>query len=221
MTALTFPLALDTFFGPLLIAEVMFDAAPQVEMNQTGGGEQMTAELAPQLWKGSVKLAVMTRAEASSPDVLLDVLRRPDATFYAHDTRRPAPLADPAGAVLGATVPTIASLPAGNREISLTGLPASYVLSRGDWLAWDYDSGRRALHRVVAVTATASAGGVTPAFEIAPPIRPGVSVGTAVTLIRAACKVKIATGSVVKGMSRRIITDGMAFDFIQTLRGSA
>ncbi len=218
MTVLTFPLALDTFFASLMVSEITFDAPPQMELSQTGGGEQLGAEIGPQLWTGTVRLGILTRMELSMPDVLLDLLRRPGASFLAFDTRRPAPLADPVGAILGATVPTIATLPSDPREISLTGLPAGYVLSRGDYLGWSYDSGRRALHRVVDVTVTASGAGLSPVFEITPPIRPGVTTGTGVTLVRAACKAKIKPGSVTKGSSRKTITEGLSFDFVQTLR---
>lgn len=218
MTALTFPLALDTFFASLMVSEITFDAPPQMELSQTGGGEQLGAEIGPQLWTGTVRLGILTRIDLSMPDVLLDLLRRPGASFLACDSRRPAPLADPVGATLGATVPTIATLPPDPREISLTGLPAAYVLSRGDYLGWSYSGGRRALHRVVDVTVTASGGGVSPVFEITPPIRPGVTTGTAVTLVRAACKAKIKPGSVSKGTTRKTITEGVSFDFVQTLR---
>lgn len=216
MTRLTFPLPLDTFFGGLLISEITLDAPAQVEVNQTAGGEQMAAEVGPQLWTGTVTLGKMTRAEAAMPDVLLDVLRRPQATFLAFDTRRPAPVADPLGTILGASVPLISALT--NGELRLSGLPAGYVLSRGDYLSWSYNGGRIALHRVVEVPVVASGTGVTNSFEVTPPIRAGSVVNTPVTLHRAACIAKLRPGTVQKGVSRRTITEGMSFEFIQTLR---
>lgn len=218
MTALTFPLSIDTFFRGLLVAQITLDDPTQVEMSQTAGGEQLTADVGPQLWTGKVDLGVMTRREMSNPDVLLSVLRRPAASFYAFDTRRPAPLADPTGVILGAAVPRIWTLVTGNREMRLKDLPASYVLSRGDYLAWDYAGGRRALHRVVDTIVVASGAGTTPEFEVTPPIRPGATVDAVVTLIRAACAAKLVVGSVQKGNSRATITDGMMFEFVQTLR---
>lgn len=220
MSLLAYPLSLDAFFAGLLIEEIRFDAPPQLEINQTAGGEQLSAQIGPQLFTGTVTLGTMTRAEASTPDVLLDALGRPGASFLAYDTRRPNPLADPTGAILGATVPVISALIAGNREISLSGLPPGYVLSRGDYLAWSYDGGRRALHRVLEPV-TASAGGVAASFEVSPALRPGSAVGAQVTLRRAACIAKLQTGSVQKGASRRTITTGMSFGFIQTLRPPA
>jgi len=114
-------------------------------------------------------------------------------------------------------VPVLSALISGNREISLSGLPANYVLSRGDYLSWTYNGGRRALHRVVEPV-TASAGGVATSFEVTPPVRPGSVTSTPVTLRRASCAAKLRAGTVQKGRSRRTVTDGMSFEFIQTLR---
>ena len=89
----------------------------------------------------------------------------------------------------------------------MAGLPAWYVLTRGDYLAFDYGSpSRRALHKVVSLTVQASAGGVTPVFEVTPLIRPGALVGAVVTLVRASCKARIMPGSVSKGASFRTLS---------------
>lgn len=215
---LTFPLTAALFMQTLLIEEVTFDDPVNVEVNTTGGGEIMRSQLAPQLWVGEARMSTMTRREAGSPDVLLSVLRREGATFYAYDTRRTFPQADPTGAILGAAT-VLVDLNPNPREIRLSGLPAGYVLTRGDYLAWDYGSPttRRALHRVVDATVTASGVGGTSLFEVTPPVRPGVIL-TAVTLIRAACKAVILPDSVSKGSTRRWMNTGMSFRLQQTLR---
>ena len=210
--ALAFPLSNAAFMDLLGIAEITFDAPPQVEANATGGGEIMTADLGPMLWTGSVSLGAMTVQESATPELLLDVLGPPGRSFYAYDTRRPAPLADPTGAILGAAAPTINSLNANNRDVSLTGLPAGYVLTRGDYLAFTY-SGVRALHRIVTNTISANGAGTTAQFEVTPRLRAGASVGLAVTLVKASCKAVLVPGSVSKGRSRKTITREMAFRF--------
>ena len=215
--ALAFPLSNAAFMDLLGIAEITFDAPPQVEANGTGGGEIMTADLGPMLWTGSVSLGAMTALESATPELLLDVLGPPGRSFYAYDTRRPAPLADPTGAILGAAAPTINSLNANNRDVSLTGLPAGYVLTRGDYLAFTC-SGVRALHRIVTNTVSANGAGTTGTFEVTPRLRAGASVGLAVTLVKASCKAVLVPGSVNKGRSRKTITREMAFRFSQTLR---
>lgn len=215
---LTFPLSAAQFMQTLLIEELTFDDPVNVEVNVTGGGEIMRSQLAPQLWVGEARMGIMTRREAASPDVLLSVLRREGATFFAYDTRRAFPQADPTGAILGASAVTVASNP-NPREITLAGLPAGYVLTRGDYIAWDYGSPtvRRALHRVVDATVTANGTGTTPLFEVSPFVRPGAITGNAM-LIRAACKAVILPDGVSKGSTRRTINTGMSFRLQQTLR---
>lgn len=217
--AMTFPLSVTDFMRALPVAEISFDTPEQVEVNQTAGGEIITADLAPMLWQGEVRLGTMTHVEASHADVMLDLLRPAGRMFYAYDTRRPAPLADPSGLILGSTVPTIGSLIAGNREMTLEDLPSWYVLSRGDYLAFDYGSpSRRALHKVVTLQVQADASGVTPSFEVTPMIRPGATVGASVTLVRAACLARLVPNTVSKGQSIRTITRDASFRFIQSLR---
>lgn len=218
--ALSFPLSTANFMDLLQVQQMRMDTPEQVEVNQTGGGEILRADLAPMLWKGEVRLGVQTRKEAADADVLLDLLRPAGRSFYAYDTRRPAPLLDPKGLILGANTPTIHSLVAGGRELRLQGLPVGYVLSRGDYLAFDYGTApiRRALHRVVDKTVTAAGTGITPVFEVSPPIRAGASAATWVQLIKPSCKAVIIPGSVDKGTSLRVITRDMTFQFQQTLR---
>lgn len=218
--ALSFPLTTANFMDLLQVSQMRMDTPEQVEINQTGGGEILRADLAPMLWQGEVRLAVQTRKEAADPDVLLDLLRPAGRSFYAYDTRRPAPLLDPKGLILGANTPTIYSLVAGGRELRLQGLPAAYVLSRGDYLAFDYGTApiRRALHRVVDKTVVAAGTGITPVFEVTPALRAGASAGAWVQLVKASCKAVLMPGSVDKGTSLRVITRDMMFQFQQTLR---
>jgi hypothetical protein len=99
--------------------------------------------------------------------------------------------------------------------MTISALPANYVLSIGDYVAFNYGT-RRALHRLVSA-ATASAGGLTPVFEVTPAIRTGAAVSTAVTLIRPSCKAVLLPGSVSRGVSRQLITRDASFRFRQTL----
>ncbi len=212
--ALTFPLAITSFFNLLPIGQVTFDAPEQNENSQTARGEFMAAELGPMLWSGEVKFGAMTNTESATIETLLDALRPVGRTFYAYDSRRRFPLSDPTGSILGAATPVIASLP-NTREMTISGLPANYVLSIGDYIAFNYGT-RRALHRLVSA-ATASAGGLTPVFEVTPAIRTGAAVSSAVTLIRPSCKAVLLPGSVSRGVSRQLITRDASFRFRQTL----
>ena len=218
--AVSFPLSTATFMDQLLIKTIKFECPEQVEANTTGGGELLRADLAPMLWQGDVRFGVMLLTEATMAEGLLDLLRGPARSFYAYDTRRPAPLLDPTGSVLGASAPTLHTIGANNRDIRLQGLPNGYRLSRGDYLSFDYGSSpvRRALHRVFTSLVTTATGGITPTFEITPPLRAGAAVGAAVTLLKASCKAVIIPNSIDTGTTSKTVNDGMAFKFSQTLR---
>lgn len=113
----------------------------------------------------------------------------------------------------------IASIAGNNKEMTLSALPFGYKLSGGDLLSFDYGTSpvRRALHRVV-LPVTASGAGVTPNFEVRPYIRPGATVGLAVTLVKAAAKVRMIPDSFNPGTNDSDgITRGMSFQVRQTL----
>lgn len=214
---ISFPVPLKDFWSSLPVMEMTFDDLQPSQMSRTAGGETLSADTGTALWQGRITLARLQGHERPRIEALFSVLRRGGRTFLAYDKRRPGPLADPQGRILGAAVPVIAAIPSA-REISLAGLPARYILSAGDYLAFDYDSGRRALHQVVDPQVLASPSGTTPSIEVTPPIEPGAVVGTTVSLIRASCHAQFVPGSVAKGTSSHALSEGAAFDFIQTLR---
>ena len=218
--AFSFPLDVASFMDILPIEETSPSTPEQVEINQTGGGEVMQADLAPMLWQGDIKLGEMIAADAALVTARLDILRPAGRSFYFYDTRRPGPLTDLTGSGLGASTPTIYSVAANNRDMRLQGMPVGYRLSIGDYLAFDYGTTiiRRALHRIVNTAGVIPGTGISPTFEVSPMIRPGAAVGASVTLIKAACKALIVPNSINVGVTSKTITTGMSFRFMQTLR---
>lgn len=217
MTALTFPISSAVFWAALPISELRFDAPEQVEISQTAQGEVMSADVGPMLWTGEVTLGKMTHAETAQVQVMLDLLRPAGRAFYAFDSRRRYPASSPNGAALSGFSPTLVAAPVGSRELQLDNLPSNFVLTRGDYLCFDYGGGRRALHQVVPETVQADSVGLTPLFEVTPMPRSGVVLGATVRLTNATCKCRIVPGSVDKGRSFRTMTTGMSFRFQQTL----
>lgn len=213
---IAYPLSAADWFGVLPIAGMTLDPIESVVTDLSGAGEPITDDVAPMLWKGAVTLGRMLSQEAAHASVMMDLLRPAGALFWAFDSRRPAPAADPDGLVLGTSVPTIQALPAGNRELALAGLPAGYVLTMGDLLGFAI-GGRAMLHRVAEPLVRADAAGVTPAFQLSTLIQPGAVIGTPVQLIRPAIACMRVPGSVVTGDTRNRITEGFTFQFSQTL----
>lgn len=211
--AISFPLARGDFADLLPIAGFKWVLEEYVEVSGTAQGEVITNEIAPRKWRAELELAPMPLAQAADLQALVEAIG-PSGTFMLHNALRPAPRRDPTGAGVAGASPALNTLGGNNRSLRVGGLPAGYVLSRGDMLAFDYGGGRRALHRV-AETVAASGAGLTPLFEVRPFLRPGYATGAAVTLIRAAAKMMVVPGSFDPGTGRPMIQAGMGFQAIE------
>ncbi|WP_295081166.1 hypothetical protein [Tabrizicola sp.] len=218
---LSYPLPLATFADSLLVAEASCELPEQLAQSRTAGGEQLTADLAERLWTGRINIGAQQRHEVGVQEVLVSLLGQAGRTFLMYDRRRPNPLLDPTGSILGAASVTILALGGDPRELSLTGLPVGYTLSRGDYLSFAYTSlavSRQALHRVVDATVVANGSGQTALFEVEPFIRPGAVTGAAVTLRKAFCKAVKVAGSGTPNTGRSSLSEGLGFDWVQSLR---
>jgi hypothetical protein len=216
-----FPLNAAAFMDQLPIKSVMMRCPETSEMSRTAGGEIITASIGTRLWQGTVELGRMTRRENRQVRSLLDVAQTAGASFMMHDTTAPGPLAQADHPDLAAYTVVIRALsPTDARLIQLGGLPAGYVLTRGDFLAFEYrsDPTRFALHTVAETSVTANGTGDTETLQVTPKLRPGAEINAVVTLLKASCKAVIVPGSVQVGRASRFMTEGASFNFIQTLR---
>lgn len=219
--ALSYPLSRAFFLDTLLISDLTFDLPEQLAQSRTAGGEQLTAEYAERLWTGRIDLGPMQKHEVGNPEVLVSVLRHAGRSFDVYDRRRPYPLLDPTGTILGAATPTILALGGDPREMSLAGLPAGYTLSAGDYLSFPYSFlsvTRQALHRVVNFVVMANGSGETPLFEVTPPLRPTAAIGQGVELRKPYCRAVIVAGSATPNTGRSSLSEGLGFDWVQSLR---
>lgn len=216
--ALTNPLPRADFMSTLRAAEVSLAAPQNVQQTALRSGDILTAEVAPALWVGSVRLPPMRDAAAEDVLALIDWLSAPGRYFEAFRLRAWAPRLDPDGSEFGAATPQIAAVDLSASTLALSGLPADYEISRGDLISFSYDSGRQALHRF-AEAGTADGAGALGALTVTPHIRSGATAGAAVALVRPWCLAQIVPGSVSPGVSGNDrITRGIAFDFIQSLK---
>lgn len=215
--ALTFPLPI--FFAGLPITKADFDLNDAVEISQTGGGEILSADLGSRLWTGTATLRRMYHREAEKHKATLNLLRRPGRSFMVFNPAIPGPASDPTGSYLSAVAPVIDTLATNNRELTIGGLPNGFFLDAGDMLAFSYSASptRYALHQI-AVGSSVDATGKTGLIEVSPNIRAGAAVGSPITLYQPACKAVLVPGSVTPGTARNLFTEGVSFQFIQTLR---
>lgn len=214
--ALSFPLSGTEFWGGLPVVSATFHLGEALQSSRTAGGAILTASLGERLWSCEIQLEARSHAAAAKAAARLSILREPGRSIYAWPLEKPYPAADPDGAILGASAVTIYTLPAGNRELRLQGLPPGYVISDGDFLSF-VQAGSPALHQVV-VGGTASGAGFTPPLEVTPNLRPGAAVGLAVQLIRPFCRMVYVPDSHRPGSAARALTSGLSASFLQTLR---
>lgn len=219
MALLTFPLPLSGFFDLLPVARCRLDLPEIADVSRTSGGEILTADLATALWRGKLDLAAMLHDEASAIRPLINLLRRPGASFLVSDLTRPWPRMDPQGLLLAGATPVILAIGGSGRELSLSGLPAWYPVSAGDLLSFSYGSSptRYALHEVVS-GGQAGVTGQTGLIEVTPPIRPGAAAGAAIQLVWPRCKAVLVPGSANPGTSQNTVTTEASLEWQQTLR---
>lgn len=194
-------------FGP----GTSFRLQPQQEVSRTAGGSTVVSTLAESLWVADfVTTAKMaTRTEAAKLVAALESLDGARHLFEAWDPRPGAfPAAYPDGSFTDAGV--VASLPTDASTISLSGLPAGFVITQGDYFAFRYGSGNRwrALHRA-AEDVTADGSGVTAAFSVIPHVRTGAVVGTAVRFKRTTAVIRGCWMQVLPGSLRAESADSI------------
>jgi hypothetical protein len=210
--ALSFPFTVPQFAEVIRVSSIVPRLVGEQQMSGMGGGNILVADLAPKRWEFEVTLITMQSDVARAIQALIEALDESMNAFEMYDPSAAYPIADPDGSILGASAVKINSIDTGNnKELTLKGLPAGYVLSAGDLLHFDFGSpSNRALHRVV-VGGIAGSGGVSTSLEVRPHILPGAAVNADVTLIKPAARVKMIPGSFNPGVRRQHITTGMAF----------
>jgi hypothetical protein len=223
MAAQSWPIPVDGFFDLLGVQSASFGLPGDFSPSITAGGDVIRHRRGGRLWQGEVELGRSEHVDIAAQTALIEHLLEPGASFMIHDRRLAAPQdpAFPEEIDWSARTVTIASLQSGARELSLSGLPGGFTLRRGQMIGFSYLTApvRHAVHRIVTATVTASPGGVTPAFEVTPFIRPGALVGTPVILDRPALKAVILKWEPGRGLSK--VTQGGRFTWMQTLRGRA
>lgn len=211
-------LPLAEFWNDLRFAQAVPELSGSTVQNTTAGGEIMTGSVGARLWQFQVTLAGMARQSMDILSGRLEMLAEAGESFLAFPPFNAYPSADPMGMFLGAAVPQIASLPAGGKTLTLSGLPGLYILTAGDFIAFQRGSpARYELHRLV-TGGRADAAGLSPVLQVVPPLRPGVVVGAAVTLARPVMRALIVPGSYKSTPRTPGLVAGPSFQITQTLQ---
>jgi hypothetical protein len=135
-------------------------------------------------------------------------------SFLAHDVRRPFPKAHPGGFSGTLAISLLFSENAYSVQLSSPG--GGLTLSPGDYIGFEYGAGgSRALHMIQSPPQTLSAG-VPKSFDVFPAIRPGATVGAAITVNRASCEMILEPGHQAPAL-RDLVASSLSFSAIQIL----
>ena len=161
------------------------------ETSRTAGGVTLVKDLGPLLWGASYLTVSMPRDQAGEVETDLLTLENGGQLFEGYDPARPFPASDKQSPLTGVT---LHSIRADRLALRLTGLPAAFVTTKGDWLSIDDGAN---LHLLRAVETTIAAGtGLSSWFEVRPGLRPSIAAGQLVKLRYAPARFMIDPGSV-------------------------
>lgn len=170
------------------------------ETSGQAGGQVRVRSLRAPLWTLRATSRDLSPNELRRWKARLAALENGKKTFWGYDLSACYPAAHPRGTWAtgaafdgeSAAIHTVVS----STALRLKSLPPGFVLSVGDDIAFSYGPGPSyALHQVVEA-AIADAAGVTPAFEVRPPIRQGAAANNVVRVKRPACLMMVVPGSI-------------------------
>lgn len=197
------PIALPTFGGGRRDwVECKFDPIRPRSTNQMEGRRTEAQSFGTPYWTARYVPRPLLRAEYGVMDAFMMQAGDDGETFLAHDAFRPRPIAHDTGVPLsgtkaggGAFVGTgnLQSI-TNSRTIVVSGLPASFKLTAGDYVEIRKTPLVRSLHRIMAA-ATASTGGVV-TLSIKYGLDTGVfAANNVVNFEKASCTMQIDPGS--------------------------
>lgn len=172
----------ETLWDMLPISSLQLQLVEPKEFNRMAGGGSIAASLGDPYWVAKGTLARRSLPQARTYEARLSRLSRAGARLTVYDPQLNGPAADPGGILIEGASVTVAALNADGVSLRLAGLPGRYTITPGDYLGATI-SGVPHLFRAV-TGVTSFAGGYADFFEVEPWLPAGLTVGTAVELIR-------------------------------------
>lgn len=188
-----------------------FTIAQQGDVSRREDGRALQSMSGQGYWRFGAKVQENVQSIATRYQALIEAVANGGLEFYAYDFRRPYPLLDPDGSIIGANAVKINSVGGDNSSVSLKTLTVAYKLSIGDYFQVTGSYGD-SLHRILEDT-TANGSAVSPVFQVVPELPTGIAVNDAVTLKKPATRFIITPGSFDEGSADLITTSGMSLEF--------
>lgn len=178
--AITYPYdVLATFPG----WSTEFDLLYRQEISRTAIGQTFVKDLGSPLWRATYQSRLMKPNELDTWRARLKAMEGGLKQFLGRPTSRCYPIAYPKGAGMGNVSDVkIASIGGDRKTITLSGLPAGYQATAGDYIK----IGTHNLHQVVDTVGS---------IEVRPHLWPGTAVDDIVTLVKPSCRMTILPGT--------------------------
>lgn len=158
-----------------------FDLFHRQEYSRTAGGMTIAKDMGTPLWRASYQTRSLRPSELDQWRARLSALDGSIQRFMGRPGRC-YPIAHPNGQGLGSVdAVKVATIGANNKSVTLSGLPAGYKASVGDYM----QIGQQ-LYQIVDVSA---------GFEVRPHLAPGTAVGNVVVLVRPSVPMIILPGT--------------------------
>lgn len=153
---------------PVIYSQVSFDPIRPRDTSMMEGRRSEAQFFGTPYWVASYAAARLTTVEAAQFDALRMELED-GAYLLAHDAHRPRPIIYQGSAPLSGTKAAGGAFNGdgalqsitNSRQISVSGLPAGFQLSRGDYIEIRKSENVRSLHRIMANAVANSSGIVT------------------------------------------------------------
>lgn len=171
--------AIEDLLAGAKIVDQRFQLVSRQEFSRTASGVTIGRDMGPALWQASFTTNPMYHRDAMVIEARLNSLNGITRGFYMGDVRGKMPREYPTGNFTDSG--TITTVNANGRMLTISGLPAGFKISAGDYMEYNYGAGNtlRAFLQVVN-SVTASGGGVATDVEFRPFIPTGTLTGTAV-----------------------------------------
>jgi hypothetical protein len=189
--SITYPVNLLPTFPGWTIG---FDLRWRQEQSTQASGRVIVKDMGAPLWTLRAASKILSPNTLDHWRARLTALENGLQTFWGYPMSRCFPIKHPrgswpTGAAFAGTC-TLATINVNRKAITLSGLPAGFELSVGDYISIAGD-----LHQVM-VAVSAGSGGTTNEFEVRPHIWPGVTPPKSVSVKQPACLMTVVPGSV-------------------------
>lgn len=164
------------------------------EQSRAASGITYVKDFGDPLWRMRATTVPLAVNDALDYEALLETLGGGLQQFLGWDLRRAFPRSAPTGSF--SDTASVSSLNFSNGTVAIKGLPAGFVVSRGDYLSVVVND-RPALLQA-SETVTASGSGITSSFVVSPGLPVGISVNDPIRFKRASTIMTIIPGSIQK-----------------------